>query len=379
MYSRARIRNGSGAALAAALIAGAGALGAQQPATTRQRDSVVFRLFAPNMSLDSLRILLKEYDREQYGTQRWITLTGRLDSLFNIPVGSNATLVVRGMLNGAEWSRQLFDRQGWLGFSTQGPNRKLEMNGELFVTQFAYPVIVTVDPQSPAEKAGIAAGDILVAYNGIDVVNHEFNLTSLLKPESKVAVTVRRDGETKDYQLVVARMPRRIIDRQYAEAQASAGSMIFGRGEGRGQRVDRVLGTADGPRPAAQTGPVIVLPSEASVRGHVMPAFPLTVITPNGVFGASVSNVNGELARMLNLKAGVLVNDVPEDSPAFRAGLRTGDVITGVADQPVVSLYELRQRVLMLASGRAIPLQVTSHNQKSRTVTVSLTAAAPSP
>src|SRR5262249_46360201 len=97
MYSRGGIRNG--AAVAAALIAGAGMLDAQQPATTRQRDSVVFRLFAPSMvSLDSLRALLKEFDREQYGTQRWIRLTGRIDSLYGIPGGSSAAVVVRGML-----------------------------------------------------------------------------------------------------------------------------------------------------------------------------------------------------------------------------------------------------------------------------------------
>ena len=83
-------------------------------------------------------------------------------------------------------------------------------NGELRITQFAHPVIVTVDPQSPAEKAGIMAGDVLVAYNGVDVVNHEFNLTTLLRPDSRITVTVRRDGELKDYPLVVAKAPPRI-------------------------------------------------------------------------------------------------------------------------------------------------------------------------
>jgi S1-C subfamily serine protease len=118
------------------------------------------------------------------------------------------------------------------------------------------------------------------------------------------------------------------------------------------------------------------VPREGPFGGRGLSA----LITPNGVFGASVSTVSGELGRMLNLKAGVLVNDVPEDSPAFRAGLRTGDVITGVGDQPIVSLYELRQRVLLLSRARAIPLQVTSHNQKTRTVTVSVTSpATPSP
>lgn len=367
MHSRGGIRNRRGAAIAAALIAGAGALDAQQPAAARQRDSVVWRFFAPSLvSLDSLRVLLKDLDREQYGTQRWITLTGRIDSLFNIPVGSNATVVVRRMLNGAEPSRAVPDRLGWLGFSTQGPNRKLDVNGELFVTQFGHPVIVTVDPQSPAEKAGITAGDVLLAYNGIDVVNHEFNLTTLLKPESKIAVTVRRDGETKDYQLVVARMPRSIIERLHAEAQASAGGMT----------IVRDGDMPGGPGTVGPPRPVFVVPRGGAFGGRVLSA----LITPNGVFGASVSTVNADLARMLNLKAGVLVNDVPEDSPAFRAGLRTGDVITGVGDQPVISLYELRQRVLSLSRERAIPLQVTSHNQKTRTVTVSMTSpSTPSP
>jgi membrane-associated protease RseP (regulator of RpoE activity) len=162
-------------------------------------------------------------------------------------------------------------------------------------------------------------------------------------------------------------MPRRIIERLHAEAaQASAGGMTIVRG---GEM-------PDGPRTAAPSRPVFVMPREGPLGGRILSA----LVTPNGVFGASVSTVNGVLARVLNLKAGVLVNDVPEDSPAFRAGLRTGDVITGVGDQPIISLYELRQRVLSLSRERAIPLQVTSHNQKTRTVTVSMTSpSTPSP
>jgi serine protease Do len=321
------------------------------------------RVFGPNMSLDTLRALLKEFDREQYGTQRWITITGRLDSLFKIPMASNAAVVVRGMFAG-EPGRQSWDRMGWLGMSTQGPNRQLTMNGEVFVTQFAYPLIVTVDPQSPAEKAGIVAGDVLVAYNGIDVVNHEFNLTTLLKPESKVAVTVRRDGETKEFQLVAARAPRRVIDRRAFEAQASAGAIAFGRGD-----------MPDGPQ---RKDVFFNVPTERGFT-RLVPASPLLVITPNGVFGANLSTVNNELARKLNLRAGVLVMDVPEDSPAFRAGLRIGDVITAVGDQPVISLSELRQRAVMLSREHAIQLQVTSNNQKTRTVTVNLTPPAVAP
>jgi serine protease Do len=368
MSTRGGFRNG--AAFAAALIAGARTLDAQQPASTRQRDSaVVVRVFAPNnISLDSLRMLIQEFDRERAGTQRWIALTGRIDSLLRISVAPASNLFLRRVLTGPDGGQQSFDRLGWLGLSTQGPNQQLSVNGELYVTQFAYPKIVTVDPQSPAEKAGILAGDILVAYNGLDVVNREFNLSALLKPESKITVTVRRDGEPKDYQLVVARTPRRIAERREFEATAAAAGFAPSRVE-----------IPDGPRraTAAGGGAIFAMPREDGFIKKLVPGSPIVMITSNGVFGASVSTVNNELAKALNLRAGVLVNDVPEDSPAFRAGLHIGDVITAVGDQPVISLLELRARVAALAREPAIVLQVTSRNQKPRTVTVSLKPPAP--
>jgi membrane-associated protease RseP (regulator of RpoE activity) len=362
MYSRAILRNGT--AIGAALIAVAGTLDAQRPASTRQRDTaVVVRVFGPGgIPLDSIRSLFKEYDREQIGSQRWIVLRGRIDSLFHAPMLANGTAMFRGVFANTESNRQAWERLGWLGLNTQGPNKQVDLNGELFVTQFAYPLIVSVDPQSPAEKAGITAGDVLVAYNGIDVVNHEFNLNTLLKPESKVSVTVRRDGDAKEYALVVAKAPQRIIERRIAAGMS--GDVMLGPG-----RVE----VRDGMRRAVSPS-VVTIPGEAIGR-RLGSTSPMLAITTSGVFGANVSTVNSELARALNLRAGVLVNDVPEDSPAFRAGLRIGDIIFAVADQPVVSLTELR-RALAAARERAVVLQVTSPNQKTRTVTVSV---APSP
>jgi predicted metalloprotease with PDZ domain len=364
MSTRGGIRNG--AAIAAALFAGAGKLDAQQPASTRPRDSaVVVRVFAPNaIPLDSLRALLQEFDRERVGTQRWVALTGRIDSLFHISVGPNSNMLVRRVLTGeARGAQPSWNRLGWLGLSTQGPNQQLNMNGEVFVTQFAYPKIVTVDPQSPAEKAGIMAGDILVAYNGVDVVNREFNLTTLLKPDSKITVTVRRDGETKDYQLVVAKTPRRIAERREFETTMAASAA------GPVTRVE----IPDGAQTLLPSGPVFRVPR----TGFSTAGSPIVMLATNGVFGASLSTVNAELARVLNLRAGVLVTDVPEETPAFRAGLRTGDVIISVGDQPVISLLELRQRVAALTREHSIELQVASRNQKPRTLTISLTPPAP--
>jgi hypothetical protein len=356
----------TGAAIATALFA-AGNLAGQRPAaaSTRPRDSIVVRVFGPGLaSVDSLRVLMQEFDREQAGTQRWLILKERIDSLFSAPGAIVSAKALRGMFAGAEANRLMGeDRRGWLGFNAQGPNLRALVNGELYITQLAHPVIVSVDPQSPADKAGIEAGDVLVAYNGVDVVNHEFNVTALLKPEAKVNVTIRRDGETKDFSLVVAKAPQRVSQLRIAlENVPAAGG----------------FGPMDAPEGMRRIPPraFVTMPREGTPPADIaMSKTPILMITSNGVFGASVSTVNAELAKALNLRAGVLVNDVPEDTPAWRAGLRIGDIITAVQDQPVVSLAELRE-VLVRVRARAVALQVASRNQKTRTVTVSL---APSP
>jgi serine protease DegQ len=94
-----------------------------------------------------------------------------------------------------------------------------------------------------------------------------------------------------------------------------------------------------------------------------------TFVLSNGMFGASMSTVSADLAKALRLKTGVLVNEVPEQTPAWRAGLRTGDVIVSVDEQPVLSLNEFRDRVLTRLRQRAVALQVV-RNQKPRTVTL---------
>ncbi len=347
----------------AGVLVAASTLAAQRPAPARPRDSIVVRVLSPSMIvLDSLNVLMREFDREQAGTQRWLVLRGRIDSLVGMPGAFAGANIVRGVL--AEAGRVAAEaRRGSLGFSTQGPTlRAPGENGDLLITQLSHPTIVSVDPQSPAGRAGILAGDELVAYNGVDVVNHEFSLNALLKPDSKVTVTVSRDGETKNYQLTVAKAPARTAQRRIdfetftrPGIQGGAGVGAFG-----GQRVSAGNAT-------------IVLPGEAP-SGVVAARVPLIMLSGNGVLGASVSTVSAELAKALNLRAGVLVTDAPEESPAFRVGLRAGDVITAVGEQPVVSLSQLRE-MLMGMRAHTVALQV-AHNQKTRIVTV---GATPSP
>ena len=96
----------------------------------------------------------------------------------------------------------------------------------------------------------------------------------------------------------------------------------------------------------------------------------LFFLSPNGLFGANLSNMSDELARVLKLKKGVLVNEVPEDTPAFRSGLRTGDVILTANDDSVTTVAELRDAVLRHLADHAAELQVV-RKQKVKKLTVS--------
>jgi serine protease Do/serine protease DegQ len=90
-----------------------------------------------------------------------------------------------------------------------------------------------------------------------------------------------------------------------------------------------------------------------------------------GQLGVSMYTVTPDIAHSLGLPSvvGALVSQVVEGSPADRAGIRTGDVITSVNSQPVKSNSELRNTIGLLRVGDKVeigllrdgkPLRVTA-------------------
>jgi serine protease Do len=111
-------------------------------------------------------------------------------------------------------------------------------------------------------------------------------------------------------------------------------------------------------------------PGEFSTTLRALAGQKLFFLSQNGLFGANLSSMSDELARVLKLKKGVLVNEVPEDTPAFRSGLRTGDVIVTANDDSVTTVAELRDAVLRHFADHAAELQVI-RQQKVKKLTVS--------
>jgi len=79
-----------------------------------------------------------------------------------------------------------------------------------------------------------------------------------------------------------------------------------------------------------------------------------------GQLGVGIQKVTSDIAASLGLQnvQGVIVNSVLPNSPADRAGLRQGDIITAFNGSRVVDSNELRNRVASTAPGTVVTLTV---------------------
>jgi serine protease Do len=103
--------------------------------------------------------------------------------------------------------------------------------------------------------------------------------------------------------------------------------------------------------------------------------------------GVSIQPISPDMASALGLESsrGALVSTVDEGSPAAKAGLKQGDVITHYNGKPVADNNQLRNAVAATTPGTSVPLTVL-RNGKSETLHATVgeltpakdTAAAPS-
>ena len=266
--------------------------------------------------------------------------------------------------------------RGWIGLVVQGPGLTPRVeDGELLVRYFAYPRVVSVDPSSPAQRAGLVPNDTLLAYDGVDVSENDISFTRLLRPNARVTIRIRRDGEVREVPVTVAAAPMRIVQRRDDEFRArepwTPASIpkpaMFPRSPlppppPRGATM-RVTGRSA----PADIAPVVpVAPAEAfrSTRPLFAVGFPYG----NGVAGAQLSTISEGLGRALGVSSGVLVTSAPVGSPANESGLVDGDVIVKVSGQAVRRLSEVRDIVALAVENgdRAVELNIVRQRKAMR-------------
>jgi serine protease Do len=238
---------------------------------------------------------------------------------------------------------------GWLGIYYICETETWANKGELFVKHLGYPQVASVEPGSPAFRAGIEAGDTILAYNAIDLKGRTVSLTKLLKPGTKLEVRVKRAKETYDLPVTVA---RRVA---YGPGVVGSPGMTVVRPE----RARMAVGSGADPVVAP------VPPVDA-----VTPTAPTVLYGRLPLAGAELARINPDLGQPFGVERGVLVLQVVAHTPAARAGLRSGDVIIAVNGNEVVTPAQVQRALAKAADERSVKLTLIRKRKPVSTLLV---------
>jgi serine protease Do len=128
------------------------------------------------------------------------------------PVGQNAGIgfaipidmaqrVLQQLLTSGKVTR------GFLGIGIQDLNPDLAKHFGVSTGKGA--LVSSIGPDTPAEKAGLKVGDLIVRYNGKDIedTSHLRNLVAGTDPGTKTDLVVRRDGKERTLAIIVGQLP----------------------------------------------------------------------------------------------------------------------------------------------------------------------------
>ena len=199
---------------------------------------------------------------------------------------------------------------GWFGVRISDQAMVDELGHAFFDS---YPVVTSVDSGSPAAKAGVKSGDVLLTFNSHDMRGGSVELAKWLKVGAPFVLKVRRGDATRVVRGTLARRPDNWEPDMRVELTMPD---IMERERGSISRVpmQRVQVRERMPAPSPMS---MVLPP---ALGYGTSVYPFA--------GAEFTELNSDLSDALGVKAeGVFVTNVVEGSPARTAGLRGGDII----------------------------------------------------
>jgi len=194
-------------------------------------------------------------------------------------------------------------RRGLLGVNIQDVTESLAKSFGKSDSEGA--LVSQVVPDSPAEKAGIKAGDIILKFNGEAVKGaaHLKNLVGKEKPGATAKLTIFRDKKTLDVTVKIA------------------------------ERTEKAVASAAGPSPSAET---------------------------SNELGIEIEKVPAAMAEKLGLKEGegVRVKDLQPDGAGSQMGLKSGDVILEVDGKPVSDVAAFNKAVVEAKKNKLVRLKV---------------------
>ena len=206
--------------------------------------------------------------------------------------------------------------------------------------------VTEVVKDSPAEKAGLRKDDVILRFDGESVTSVR-KLTRLVNESSadqNVRLTISRGGSEQE---VSATLSKRKMDNIFS---GSFPRILRGDNDEDGVRVfpngnwPPSIGGGDGPM--------------------------VWTLGANRRIGVSTQSLSKQLADYFGVKdGGVLITSVSDNSPAAKAGLKAGDVITAIDGEKVTSPGDITRVLGKKETGDVSLTVVRDKNTRSITVT----------
>ncbi|MCU4325455.1 PDZ domain-containing protein [Acinetobacter johnsonii] len=183
--------------------------------------------------------------------------------------------------------------RSYLGFNLQDLDRNLAESYNLPKPEGS--LITNVQPNSPAEKAGLKAGDIILKFNGTPIsrTSELLNYLNRTMPNQTVQLEILRDDKKRNISATLTTAPDDTPAKSDATAQAK--------------------------------GPVL---------------------------GVAIRNLSPVESSQLKLKGGVLIQEVKRGGAAAQAGMTAGDVVTRINNKLITDTNDFVQAVSDLKKGQ---------------------------
>lgn len=213
---------------------------------------------------------------------------------------------------------------GWLGISiaevTGEKAKELKLPAERGV------LVGEVETESAAAKAGVKEGDVITEFNGqrVDGTVQFRRMVRETIAGRTVPLTVWRDGRTQ------------ILQVEMGSRQAQV----------RGRLRDRIV---IAPEARIEVRPRIEVMPRLELFASRTPTLGINGESLEGDFGNYFGAPEGE---------GVLVKDVHEGTPAAKAGMKAGDVITSIDGERIRSLGDLRAKLREKREAKSVKVDI---------------------
>jgi serine protease Do len=207
--------------------------------------------------------------------------------------------------------------RGWIGVSIQEVTQDLAK--EFGALDMKGALVADVMDDSPAAKAKLERGDIITAYSGT-IIRDPGQLRALVAetaPGTTAILSIFRDKKTQDVTVTIGELPKELAKTSRRGGESSKGE-------------------------------------------HAL----------TGITVENIPNQSGRLERS-KAQSGVVVTDIEVDSPAERAGLRTGDIIREINRNAVRNVRDFERLTNQLNPRAAVLLLL---NRGNATIFLSINA-----